>query len=86
MVGQGLYYQGANIVQRSVEMGKPIIFVSINYRLNSFGLSGGKEILDAGVSNLSIEDQRQAMRWVQKYIAKVKSLLEHDESDLKLIV
>ena len=49
----------------------PVIVVSANYRLNAFGFSGGKEMADAGVANLAIEDQRLAMKWVQKYIAQV---------------
>ncbi|TVY16163.1 putative secreted lipase [Lachnellula arida] len=66
----GIAYQGATIVQRSVEMNQPVIFVSINYRLNAFGFSGGKEIEDAGVTNLGLKDQRLAMQWVQKHISK----------------
>lgn len=52
-------------------MDMPVIAVSANYRLNAFGLSGGKEIEDAGVANLAMEDQRLAMKRVQKYISKV---------------
>lgn len=67
---QGLIYQGARIVQRSMEMGQPIIFVSANYRLNAFGTLASQEITDADISNLMLKDQREAMRWVQKYIGK----------------
>lgn len=67
----GVFYNGGKIVQRSVEVDTPIVFVSANYRLNAFGLSGGAEIEAAGVANLAIEDQRLAMRWVQKYISQV---------------
>lgn len=66
-----MFYQCGKIVQRSIEMDMPVIVVSANYRLNAFGLSGGKEIEAAGVGNLAIEDQRLAMKWVQKYISKV---------------
>jgi acetylcholinesterase len=59
------------IVQRSIDMGMPVVAVSANYRLNAFGLSGGREIEEAGVANLAIEDQRLAMKWVQKYISQV---------------
>jgi carboxylesterase type B len=55
-------------VQRSLEMGQPIIFTSINYRLNHFGFSASKELEDAGLLNLGLEDQRNAMRWVKKNI------------------
>lgn len=67
----GVAYQGANIVQRSVEMGKPLIFVSSNYRLNAFGFSASKEMADADVLNLGLEDQRLAMKWIAKEIDKV---------------
>ncbi|KAI9063823.1 alpha/beta-hydrolase [Trametes sanguinea] len=60
---------GAGIVKRSVELGQPIIFVSMNYRLGVFGFLGGKEVRDAGVGNLGLQDQREALRWVQKYIS-----------------
>lgn len=65
---QGLIYQGARLVQRSVEMGQPIVFVSANYRVNAFGGLASQEITDAGVSNLHLKDQRTAMQWVQNYI------------------
>lgn len=64
----GLIYQGANIVQRSVAMDQPIIFVSANHRLNAFGAINSQELDDAGASNLLLKDQRTAMQWVQKYI------------------
>lgn len=65
---QGVIYQGARIVQRSVEMGQPVIFASANHRLNAFGTLTGTEINDAGVPNLLLKDQRVAMQWAQNYI------------------
>ena len=47
---QGLIYQGAKIVQRSVEMGQPIVFVSANYRVNAFGTLASQEMTDGSVS------------------------------------
>jgi len=58
---EGVIYQGANLVARSVQMGKPIMFVSANYRTNAFGGLASQEITDAGVSNLHLKDQRVAM-------------------------
>jgi acetylcholinesterase len=72
---EGVIYQGANLVARSVAMGKPIAFVSTNYRLNAFGGLASQEITDAGVANLHLKDQRVAMQWVQKYISEVSLLL-----------
>ncbi|KAF2093481.1 alpha/beta-hydrolase [Rhizodiscina lignyota] len=57
------------IVQRSVEEDQPIIAVSINYRLSFLGFPGGQEALDAGITNLGLKDQRQALLWVQENIA-----------------
>lgn len=74
----GGFSQGSNadpnwnmsyIVQRSVEEGTPVIAVSINYRLSFLGFPGGQEALDAGVTNLGLKDQRQALMWVQENIA-----------------
>lgn len=52
----GLSYQGANIVQRSIDMDEPVDFVSANYRLNFFGTLSSKEITVAGVANLFLKD------------------------------
>ena len=56
-------------VQNSVNIGKPIIGVSINYRLSAWGfLSGSVELRDAGTLNLGLRDQRQALQWIQENI------------------
>ncbi|MCO5549790.1 hypothetical protein L7F22_003264 [Adiantum nelumboides] len=65
-----LIYQGGSLVKRSVEMNKPMVFVSANHRLNFFGTLAGKEISDAGADNLYLKDQRLFMKWVKKYIAE----------------
>ncbi|TFY53116.1 hypothetical protein EVG20_g10257 [Dentipellis fragilis] len=61
-------FDGSVLVNSSVALGEPIIFVSMNYRLNAFGFLASKEVKDAGVGNLGLQDQREALRWVQKYI------------------
>ena len=53
----------ATLIQRSIEMGKPIIIVTFNYRLNIFGFGDGVE------KNLALKDQRLAIEWVVKHIA-----------------
>lgn len=67
----GAFYQGANIVKRSVEMKQPVIVTSIQYRLGHFGFSASKELEDAGLTNLGFEDQRNALHWIQNNIEKV---------------
>ncbi|KAF8073584.1 carotenoid ester lipase precursor [Lyophyllum atratum] len=61
-------YDGGVIVDRSIALGTPAIYVSMNYRVTGFGFLGGQQVKDAGVGNLGLQDQRQALRWVQKYI------------------
>lgn len=51
------------IVQDSARLGKPIIFVSVQYRLNIFGFGDG-----TGSRNLALKDQRLAIEWVRKHI------------------
>lgn len=51
------------LVAASIEAGKPIIFVSINYRLNIFSFGDGKE------KNLALKDQQLGIEWVRNNIA-----------------
>ncbi|KAJ5388779.1 Carboxylesterase type B [Penicillium cosmopolitanum] len=51
------------LVADSVKAGKPMIFVSINYRLNIFSFGDGKE------KNLALKDQRLGIDWVRMNIA-----------------
>ncbi|KAI0766812.1 carotenoid ester lipase precursor [Irpex lacteus] len=67
-VGGSSEYDGSGVVRRSIELGEPVIFVSLNYRLAAYGFLNGAEVEAAGVANLGLQDQRQAFRWVQKYI------------------
>ena len=65
-----LIYQGGSLVKRSVEMGKPVVFISANHRLNFFGTLAGEEIAAAGAENLYLKDQRLFMKWAKKYVAE----------------
>lgn len=56
--------EGVSFVTDSISQGKPLIFVAATYRVGGFGFLAGKEVLDAGVANLGLLDQRQAMKWV----------------------
>ncbi|OQU96575.1 hypothetical protein CLAIMM_02639 [Cladophialophora immunda] len=71
----GCEYDGNYIVQHSITIGKPVIFVTFNYRLGYYGFLSSKEIKDeacrhgdAGFANLGFHDQRLALQWVQKNI------------------
>ncbi|KAI1788851.1 carotenoid ester lipase precursor [Ganoderma leucocontextum] len=62
-------YDGGVIVRRSIELNEPVVYVSMNYRVSAFGFLASQEVKDAGVGNLGLQDQRLALRWVQKYIS-----------------
>jgi carboxylesterase type B len=57
------------IVQQSVLNSKPVIGISINYRMAAFGFLYSKEVEEAGAQNIGLRDQRLAMQWVNKYIS-----------------
>ena len=61
-------YNGSFLVQNSVRMGTPIIFVSANFRLGTFGFLAGSVIEKAGLTNNGLRDQRQALHWIQENI------------------
>ncbi|KAF7974292.1 hypothetical protein HWV62_12434 [Athelia sp. TMB] len=44
--------------------------VVIHDSLSTFGFLPGKEVKAAGVGNIGLQDQREGMRWVQKYISQ----------------
>ena len=51
-------YNLSFIVQNSVNIGKPIIGVSIAYRLSAWGFLDSQGIRDEGNTNLGMKDQR----------------------------
>ncbi|PYH93321.1 alpha/beta-hydrolase [Aspergillus ellipticus CBS 707.79] len=66
---------GNHLVKRSVELGKPIIVVAINYRLNILGFLSSEELIaeaiDANqtpVLNQGLNDQKLALQWIQQSI------------------
>ncbi|KAM5535616.1 hypothetical protein V8D89_010783 [Ganoderma adspersum] len=59
---------GSVIVKRSVELGEPVVYVGMNYRVSAFGFIASQEVKAAGVGNIGLEDQRVALQWIQKYI------------------
>ncbi|GME48397.1 extracellular lipase [Neofusicoccum parvum] len=73
----GSYQQGTSglpnynltyIVQRSVEIGKPIIGASINYRKGGWGNMYSIEIQGSGNTNIALRDMRKALAWIQENI------------------
>ncbi|KAF2667250.1 alpha/beta-hydrolase [Microthyrium microscopicum] len=68
-VGWNSMYNGAFWVKHSVEIGQPIIVVTVNYRVGGFGFLGGKEVKADGASNLGLLDQRLGLQWTADNIA-----------------
>ncbi|KAK7034725.1 hypothetical protein VNI00_012132 [Paramarasmius palmivorus] len=61
-------HEPEGLILQSIENGKPIVFVAMNYRLNIFGFAVS-EALEARKSlNVGLKDQRLALEWVQKNI------------------
>ena len=56
------------VVEQSVLNNKPVIGISINYRMAAFGFLSSNEINAEGAQNLGLRDQRLALRWVNKHI------------------
>ncbi|CAA7262234.1 unnamed protein product [Cyclocybe aegerita] len=68
-VGDTSQIVGDTLVNRSIALGEPIVYVTASYRINAFGFLGGKEVKDAGIANAGLLDQRFALEWVQKYVS-----------------
>ncbi|KAI1133657.1 Alpha/Beta hydrolase protein [Nemania abortiva] len=56
------------IVQRSVEVGLPVLAASINYRKGGWGNMYSREIQGTGNTNLALRDMRKALAWIQENI------------------
>ncbi|KAI1302478.1 alpha/beta-hydrolase [Xylaria venustula] len=56
------------IVQRSVELGLPVLAASINYRKGGWGNMYSREIQGSGNTNLALRDMRHALAWIQENI------------------
>lgn len=63
-------YDGSNLIGTSVSQNQPFIYVAVNYRVSGFGFLAGKEIKEAGASNLGLLDQRLGLQWVADNIEK----------------
>ncbi|KAJ5112035.1 hypothetical protein N7532_000080 [Penicillium argentinense] len=68
-LGSTQTYDGTSLVQSSIDLNMPIIFVAMNYRVGGFGFMPGSQILKDGAANLGLLDQRLALEWVADNIA-----------------
>ncbi|KAL5353061.1 hypothetical protein ACLOAV_001091 [Pseudogymnoascus australis] len=62
-------YNLSYVVEQSVLNNKPVIGVSINYRLAAFGFLYSKEIAATHNENLGLRDQRVALKWINRHIS-----------------
>jgi carboxylesterase type B len=60
-------YDLQRLVERSVEIGKPIVGVAINYRVGTLGFLANDDIGAPG--NMGFKDQILAFKWIKKHIA-----------------
>ncbi|KAF1996665.1 alpha/beta-hydrolase [Amniculicola lignicola CBS 123094] len=70
-VGSSWYphYDPAPLVKISTEIGRPVIGITINYRLGVAGFLTSEELRKAGYkANNGFHDQKVALKWVQKFI------------------
>ncbi|KAK8041726.1 Alpha/Beta hydrolase protein [Apiospora rasikravindrae] len=61
-------YNLSGIVKVSQDMGRPMVAVSMNYRLGMWGFLQTPQVVDEGSSNAGLLDQRLALRWIQENI------------------
>ncbi|KAI0525789.1 Alpha/Beta hydrolase protein [Xylaria bambusicola] len=61
-------YNLTYLVQRSVDVGLPIVAASINYRKGAWGNMYSREIQGSGNTNLALRDMRKALAWIQENI------------------
>ncbi|KAJ9643793.1 hypothetical protein H2204_001938 [Knufia peltigerae] len=68
-------YDGNYIVQHSMSIGKPVIVVTMNYRVGPYGFLTSKEIREEslargekGFANQGYHDQRLGLQWIQQNI------------------
>ncbi|KAF8331142.1 Alpha/Beta hydrolase protein [Cantharellus anzutake] len=69
--GASQLFNGSAIVAQSVLLNEPVIYVSLNYRLNAFGFLGAPELASdptTGTLNAGLHDMIGALKWVQENI------------------
>lgn len=67
-----------------MDIGKPVLGVSIAYRLGVMGFMNSEEVAKEGYTNLGLKDQRLALHWIQENIGAFGGTIEM--SDLKSLL
>ncbi|PTB60138.1 hypothetical protein M431DRAFT_73177 [Trichoderma harzianum CBS 226.95] len=57
-------FNGTKLIDTGVLLGKPFVFVAVNYRVAAWGFMPGKQILEEGSGNAGLLDQRMGLEWV----------------------
>ncbi|GBE89117.1 carboxylesterase [Sparassis crispa] len=75
--GSSWIFDGGSLVQKSIQIGKPVIVVTFNYRLGLLGCAASLALRednrvagDDGVGNYGLRDQRRAHQWVYCFISE----------------
>lgn len=68
--GTGATYTFPIFPNWAIQQKRPVVLVTLNYRLGIFGFGFGKEIAAHGAGNLGLRDQILALEWVK---ANIKS-------------
>jgi carboxylesterase type B len=64
-------FNPAGLIASSLENeGQGVVYVAVNYRLGLYGFLAGSTFSASGTPNAGLYDQRLALQWVQKNIAK----------------
>ena len=61
-------FNSSYMVETSLQIGKPVIVVSVNYRLSAFGFLYSTQVQGQGATNLGIRDQWKALEWINENI------------------
>lgn len=60
----------SNLVSSGEQENKPVITVVANYRTGPWGWLVGQEAQDAGLTNIGLQDQMAALKWIQQNIGQ----------------
>ncbi|WOO78017.1 Lipase 2 [Vanrija pseudolonga] len=66
--GTGATYTFPIFPNWAIQQKRPVVLVTLNYRLGIFGWGFGKEIAAHGAANLGLRDQKLALEWVRDNI------------------
>ncbi|EME46755.1 hypothetical protein DOTSEDRAFT_52156 [Dothistroma septosporum NZE10] len=67
--GERPYYSPVNMLSQAIAESKPLIFVSVNYRLGALGFLHSSEAPDLVPANNGLHDQTRAFEWIMNHIS-----------------